>query len=123
MLGQLNVFDRPLVAGAKVQVRIVPSPEYRVPAHAHAAQAQVSKHVLTLFFIKFETGSKLDIYPYLFNHHYIPTTLRYSPLLPVSENRRVEIITSDQSHGAARLSETGRTFLTGTVLTCLIDSP
>ena len=59
------------MGGPKVQVRIVPSLEYRVPAHARAAQPQVSKHVLTLFFIKFETGSKLDIYPYLFNHHYV----------------------------------------------------
>ena len=34
----------------------------------------------------------------------IPTTLRYSPLLPVSENGRVEIITIDQSDVAFRLN-------------------
>ena len=36
----------------------------------------------------FEMGSKLEMFPYLFNHHYkwIPTTLNYSPLLlPVSK--------------------------------------
>ena len=34
----------------------------------------------------------------------IPTTLRYSPLLPVSENGRVEIITTDQSDAAFGLN-------------------
>ena len=34
----------------------------------------------------------------------IPTTLRYSPLLPVSENGRVEIITTDQSAAAFGLN-------------------
>ena len=34
----------------------------------------------------------------------IPTTLRYSPLLPVSENGKVEIITTDQSDAAFGLN-------------------
>ena len=42
----------------------------KVPAHARTS-ALVSENVLSLFFIKFETGSKLYIYPYLFNHHYV----------------------------------------------------
>ena len=42
----------------------------KVTAHARTSEL-VSKHVLRLFFIKFETGSKLDIYPYLFNHDYV----------------------------------------------------
>ena len=42
----------------------------QVTAHARTSEL-VSKHVLPLFFINFETGSKLDIYPYLFNHHYV----------------------------------------------------
>ena len=40
-----------------------------VPGHARASQL-VSKNVLSLFLIHFETDSKLNIYPYLFNHHY-----------------------------------------------------
>ena len=42
----------------------------QVTAHAHTSEL-VSEHVLPLFFKNFETSSKLDIYPYLFNHYYI----------------------------------------------------
>ena len=42
----------------------------QVTAHARTSEL-VSKHVLPLFFINFEKSSKLDIYPYPFNHHYI----------------------------------------------------
>ena len=37
-------------------------------ARAHTSQL-VSEHVMSLFLINFEMGSKLDIYLYLFNHH------------------------------------------------------
>ena len=38
-----------ILGGPIGQVRILSSSEYQVPANAHAAQAQVSNHVLTLF--------------------------------------------------------------------------
>ena len=46
---------------------IVPSSGYRVPVHVCAAGSLVSKHVLRLFHMHFDMGSKLNIYPYLFN--------------------------------------------------------
>ena len=61
-------------------------------------------------------GSKLEIFPYLFNHNY---GLKYSPLPPVSEGGRVEIITIDQSDTITQKSEVGqrRAFETSTKAT------
>ena len=48
-------------------------------------------------------GSKLEISPYLFNHHYgFQQTLKYSPLLPVSEFGKFEITIIDQSDASLR---------------------
>ena len=94
----------------------------QVTAHARTSEL-VSKHVLPLFFINFESSSKLDIYPYLFNHHYIfqqPQDTR--PLLPVSKNDRVEIILTDQSD-ATRVAGTDRTFSTGHQILWLLLLP
>ena len=41
------------------------------PFSALPTSQVLSGNVLSLFLIHFKTGSKLNIYPYLFNHHYV----------------------------------------------------
>ena len=49
-----------------------PGPPLQAPCHGNIRFSTSLKACFAIvFFLKFETGSKLDIYPYLFNHHYV----------------------------------------------------
>ena len=87
------------------QRRFAEAPDFRVPAHASGRSILSSNNVLLVIADKILKQVANYIYiPIYSTISRIPTTLRYSPLLLVTENGKVEIITTDQSDAAFGLN-------------------
>ena len=79
------------------QRRFAGASEFGVPAHAPGRSIIISNNVLLVIAdIILKRVANYIYIPIYSTISRIPTTLKYSPLLPVTENGKVEIITTDQ---------------------------
>ena len=87
------------------QRRFADCSEFGVPAHAPGRWVIISNNVLLLIAdITLKWVANYIYIPVYSTISRIPTSLRYSPLLPVSKNGRDEILTTDQTDVAFRLN-------------------